>query len=80
MASGKSGLTRAQHNVAAALMGQAYDWRDHTYFHPGDIDAPILDADTCEPLLNWGLIPQRKLQVKAEEIGCEDGPFTLTPA
>lgn len=75
----KSGMTRAEHNVAAALMGKVYDWRDHTYFDV-DVDGEILDADTCHPIADYSHIHTRKMAVNREEIGCDDGPFTLTPA
>lgn len=71
----KSGMTRAEHNVAAALMGAWYDWRDHTYC-TNDVDK-VLDADTCEPI-DWLDVNDRRQRVNREEIGCEDGPFTLT--
>lgn len=76
MAQRKSGLTREQHNAAAALMRRFYDWRDHTYCTYDLEDVP-LDADTCEPI-DWLVVNDRRQQVNRKEIGCEDGPFSLT--
>jgi len=73
----KSGLTRAEHNVAASLMRRFYDWRDHTYCNV-DMEDRALDADTLEEV-DWLELATRKMAVTREEIGCEDGPFTLTP-